>query len=97
MLGFLQGCPLAPTKPARHSQSVCEVLAVNLVYALAGQLTQLVALPCGAYVPRQYRYFCTSKASKLADVPAARTCRAHTQSILALRSCSPRPASVSKC
>ena len=97
MLGFLQGCPLAPTKPARHSQSVCEVLAVNLVYALAGQLTQLVALPCGAYVPRQYLYFCTSKASKLAGVPAARTCRAHMQCILALRSCSPRPASVSKC
>ena len=54
MLGFVQGCPFAPTKPARHSQSVCKVLAVNLVSALAGQLTQLVALPCGAYVPRAH-------------------------------------------
>ena len=61
MLGFLQGCPLAPTKPARHSQSVCEVLAVNLVYALAGHRTQLVALPCGTYGPCQYLYVCTSE------------------------------------
>ena len=45
MLGFLQACPRAPTNPGRHSQSACTVLVVNLVYVLAGQARQLVALP----------------------------------------------------